>query len=371
MSRNVLERGTDRGGGLLRVPAAVYGLAIRLRMAVYHWGILRSRRLAGFVLSVGNVTAGGTGKTPAVELLARWAREQGYRPAVLSRGYGGNYREPVHVVSDGRDTFGDARECGDEPVLLARRLDGVPVVLARRRHRAGSYALEQFGRDFLILDDGFQHLALVRDFNLLLLDAETPFGNGRLLPAGSLREPLSALRRADAFILTRCRRMDSGSVAEDELARRCPHTPVFRAQHAPGELVFPSDGSTQPPGFLAGRTVAAFAAIARPEEFRHTLTDLGADLVAFRAFRDHHRLTAHEWSSLIAEHQRCRAQILVTTEKDWVRLSAMGFQHPSLAYLRVYFHLLGGKEKLFAAITERRALRAQAEGRGQKAEGRR
>ena len=187
----------------LSVCSFFYGAGVRVRLRRYYSGALKVRRLPGFVVSVGNLTAGGTGKTPAVVMLAEWAAREGAKVAVLTRGYGGSHGREVLEVSDGKEVRLEPFLSGDEPCLLAKRLDGVPVIVANERYKAGLYAHGKFGSDFFILDDGYQHIRLARDMNIVLLDALNPFGNGHLLPWGPLREPLREIRRADACILTR------------------------------------------------------------------------------------------------------------------------------------------------------------------------
>ena len=239
-----------------------------------------------FVISVGNITAGGTGKTPAVSMLAKWAFGEGHRVAILSKGYGGRYKHKVLEVSDGRHIYADAQVAGDEPLLLARGVSRSPVVISKKRYLAGMYAHKKFGSDFFILDDGFQHLELKRNLNLALIDASEPFGNAHLLPWGPLREPLSQLERADAFILTRFSRAQgaerrgqsakgnaqsaegrgqrternairhtSGAMRSPQetlafLKERFPSTPVFCADHIPDKVIFPFSGEAHTPGFL-------------------------------------------------------------------------------------------------------------------------
>ncbi len=340
--------GVIRAGGasLLAPLAALYGAGVRLRLRLHERGLLRQRRLPGFVLSVGNLTAGGTGKTPAVISLAKWARAQGHRVAVLSRGYRGKYRGEVLEVSDGARIRPDFRLSGDEPQLLARSLPGIPVILSRKRFLAGRYAREKFGTDFFILDDGFQHLGLRRDLDLVLLDCRDPFGNGRLLPGGPLREPVGQLVRADVFALTRCESSDSGREVEAFLGRAFPGTPVCRARHRPCEVVFPGTGARHEPGFAKGRRILAFAGIARPEHFRAALLQLGAELVGFRAFPDHHPISAAEVRSLIRRAKTLKADFLLTTEKDWVRISRHATELMPIGYLGIEFAWLSGGQSV-------------------------
>ncbi|MBW1817565.1 MAG: tetraacyldisaccharide 4'-kinase, partial [Deltaproteobacteria bacterium] len=257
----------------------LYGLGVSMRLGAYRSGLLKKKTLDGFVLSVGNLTAGGTGKTPAVMMLGKWAEAEGYRVAVLSRGYGGCYKEKVLALSDGHGPRVDSRVSGDEPVLLARNLDGVPVVLSHKRYLAGVYARQRFGSDFFILDDGFQHVALKRDLDVVLMDAGDPFGNGRLLPLGPLREPMGHLARAHVFIVTRWRENAEVARRIDMVRNRFPSAPVFFAEHKPEKVVFPNTGANYGPEYIRGKRVVAFAGIARPEVFHRTITEMGAQVV--------------------------------------------------------------------------------------------
>jgi len=336
---------------LLTAPlSGLYGLAVRVRMKAYSRA--GGSSLPGFVVSIGNLTVGGTGKTPAACMLARWALHEGYRVAVLSRGYGGHYGEKVLEVSDEHGINATPAEAGDEPVLMARRLPGVPVVVSRQRYLAGLRALEKHGSDFFILDDGFQHLGLKRNLDLVLVDATNPFGNGHLLPWGPLREPFVHLERAHAFLLTRAGDGAGGDVAA-LLSERFPGKPLFRSDHLPERIFFPFRREAYPPRRLEGKRVAAFAGIGRPEAFHDTLKRLGAEVVVFKAFPDHHLYTPGEIQALIMEKEGHGADWLITTEKDWVRLESLGPPYPHLAYLEVTFTLVSGSEAFYGWIRER------------------
>ena len=249
----------------------VYGFAQRMRYAAYALGILKKKRLPGLVVSVGNLTAGGTGKTPAVAALASWALSRNFKVSIISRGYGGAYKSPVLAVSDGKKVHVDSRLAGDEPVLLAGKVPGSPVVLSRQRYLAGMYAHEKFASDFFIMDDGFQHMQLARDLNFLLMDGKDPFGNGHLLPRGPLREPLDQLVRADAFVLTRFRHVD-GDRTLTFLKKNYPHIPVFCADHLPDRVVFPHSGQVISPHAFKRKAGGRFR---RHRESRTVSRDLG------------------------------------------------------------------------------------------------
>jgi tetraacyldisaccharide 4'-kinase len=334
----------------LAVFSVPYGMGTWFRLWAYRRGLIKRKSLPGFVISVGNLTAGGTGKTPAVAMLARWALGKGYRVGILSRGYGGKYKTRVLEVSDGSRIKAGPVETGDEPFLLANKLSRVPLMVSKRRYIAGLHAHEKFGCDFFIMDDGFQHLELKRDLDIVLIDAENPFGNGRLLPQGPLREPVSQLARADAFILTRVGPHDHK--LPDLLAGKFASTPVFYANHMPSEIVFPHSNEVREPGFIKGKPVLGFAGIARPELFRETLVGLGADVVYFRGFKDHYQFKSEDIQALIQTKKRFGAQYILTTEKDWMRIAPLDMEFFEAAYLGVEFVLLSDHDRFFKIITD-------------------
>ena len=340
--------------GPLSIPLAAcsvpYAVASRFRWLAYEHGLFKRKSLPGVVVSIGNLTAGGTGKTPLTAMLAKWAHAKGYGVAVLSRGYGGNTREKVLEASDGKNIKASPSEAGDEPYLLAKKLPSVPVVISKKRYHAGMFACERHGSNFFILDDGFQHMALERDLDLVLLDASEPFGNGRLLPWGPLREPISQLSRADAFILTRTSPYDRN--IPDVIKRKFPSTPVFHADHVPSELVFPHSSEARDPGSIQGEPVVAFAGIAHPELFAQTLHTLAARVVLFKGFRDHYRYTKEDIEALLRIKERVGARYLITTEKDWVRIAQLNVVSPEIAYLDIEFAFLSGYDEFIKIVED-------------------
>lgn len=368
----------QRGWGLWTVPlaccSAIYGLGVRLRLGAYAAGLLKADTLPGYVVSIGNLTAGGTGKTPAAVMLARWAVGQGLRVAILSRGYGSQDPQDLVEVSDGNGRFAEVRMAGDEPSLMARAVPESAVIVSRDRYRAGLYAFKRFGSNFFILDDGFQHLKLKRDLDLVLLDAADPLGNGHLLPWGPLREPMSQLHRADAFILTRVNTGPGGSVwgkaiqgtTRQEASRtgslpektlamlkeQFPAIPVFCADHCPDQVVFPARGQADPPDFLRQKGVVAFAGIAYPELFKEMLVQLGAEVIRFRGYRDHCVFTREDLEEMIHLKEASGAGFLLTTEKDWMRIAPFAPDDEDLGYLRIRFSLLPGQDGLFRMVLD-------------------
>jgi tetraacyldisaccharide 4'-kinase len=303
---------------------AVYGGAMAVRADLYRRGLLARRRLPCTVVSVGNLTLGGTGKTPLTMELARRIRAMGWRVAVVSRGYRGRAEEGGAVVSDGRRLWLSAADAGDEPYLMARRLDGVPVVVGKDRWTAGMTAVARFSTQVAILDDGFQHLRLERDLDLLLFDARAPLGNGLVFPAGRLREPPRAARRCDAVV-----RMKRGAdaVADDGanlggLTDRPHFTLALKA--FPVEARFGEAPSPPAAAYLAGRRCVAFAGVADNACFFVDVGRLGGEVAASFGFRDHHPYRRADVDRLLAAARRTGARCLVTTAKDAVRLEAFG-----------------------------------------------
>jgi lipopolysaccharide heptosyltransferase II/tetraacyldisaccharide 4'-kinase len=309
--RNVL-------GWLILASAALYQVGARGRRGLYQRGWLASKHLPAPVVSVGNLVAGGTGKTPLTAYLARLFQECQQRVAILSRGYGGR-RTEVTCLSDGERLYYKPPEVGEEAYWLARSLPGVLVYTGPCRYAAGMAAWREHRPDVYLLDDGFQHFQLARDLDIVLLDADMPFANGRVLPAGPLREPLHTLREADVIILTR---FDQKHHRDrfSSLRRTFPHQEMFTAAIEPiSARRFPG-GEERPLGALRKLPALAFAGLARPQVFQETLQALGLDLRGFRDFPDHYALTPEDLSKLVSEARQEEAQALITTSKDWARM---------------------------------------------------
>lgn len=297
----------------------LYRSAVAARSAAYRRGWLERARLPVPVVSVGNLSFGGTGKTPTVIALVRDLVRLGRRPAVLTRGYGRRGRGQEVVVGPApRQSFA---EVGDEPLEMAHRLPGVPVVVDADRARGGREA-KRLGADIVVLDDGFQHLALERDLDLVLLDAGDPWGGGRLPPLGRLREPVAALRRADAVLITKLPQewRSVSARIEAEIEAIAPAMPVLGVRLRPSRVRTP-EGPALDAAVLDGRRVLAFAGLGRPEGFAATLVEAGAEVVRSMWFPDHHAYTARELAELTAAAEAAGA-VPVTTAKDAVKLPA-------------------------------------------------
>jgi len=308
-------------GALLSPFSLLYGGAVECRNHLYDEKLMPVRRLPCPVVSVGNLTVGGTGKTPTVIMLAKLLLERGWRPAVLSRGYGGKSGSDIIVVSDGSSVLVDHTVAGDEPVLIAKSLRSVPVVTGTRRHRAGIIAIERFRANVLILDDGFQHRALARDVDIVLLDAASPFGNGCMLPRGMLREPMKSLSRASVIVASAPAqgREEEGNLKET-LAAYSPAAPLFHGYRRAAEI---TDGFLNPAGTpesLAGKKVLAFSGIAEPQGFQKTAAPLSGGLIRFITFPDHHRYGKSDIDRIRRAQRESGADCILTTEKDAVKL---------------------------------------------------
>jgi tetraacyldisaccharide 4'-kinase len=309
-------------GALLFFLSLVYGVLVRLRTGAYAAGVFRMKRLPCRVISVGNITLGGTGKTPMVINIAGLMQQHGRQPLVLSRGYGRKDESATAVVSDGDSLVLDTAAGGDEPSLIANRLARVPVVVGSDRFGAGTFAVGRFHPGCIILDDGFQHIRLARDLNIALIDASDPFGRGMLFPAGILREPLSALERADVVVITRVEQV--GDVAPiKETIRRHTTARIFTARYAPRELVDAASSENRPLKALKGAAVFAFAGIARPGSLVSLLGSLGAVVKGTAWYPDHHSYTKSDLARVFQSAVDSKATMVVTTEKDSIRLKGM------------------------------------------------
>ena len=325
-----------------------YGGAVRARAFLYRMGILESQSLPCKVVSVGNITVGGTGKTPFTCLLAEMMQKRGLRVAVLSRGYKGTFTEPFRVVSDGQRILMEPREAGDEPYLLARKLAGVPVIVGRKRVQSGRYAVQKFNPEVILLDDGFQHLALRRDLDFLLIDSAVQFGNQTCLPRGVLREPLSHLSRADAFILTKVEQSNNINNLKEKLDTWAQGRPTFGVAYVPEKILKAGDGDMLPAQELEGKKVLAFCGIARPESFRSMLRKLNASIAHLEIFPDHYRYADRDWSNLVQKAEQLGVEALLTTEKDWTRLADSGMSSSIPLWVLCIRHVFpesGGRER--------------------------
>jgi tetraacyldisaccharide 4'-kinase len=305
---------------LLQPLSAVFRCGVALRHAGYERRWFKTHRLARPVMSVGNLTVGGTGKTPLVACVAKLLLRRGWKPSILTRGYGRDSKAMMIVLPPGADRRAEAREIGDEPALLARALPEVPLVICADRFRGGRAAEAHFQVDVHILDDGFQHWALARDVDVLALDATQALSDRNLLPAGRQREPLSALRRAQIVVLTRADSADPQPL--EALTRKVhPGAKIFRSQTRLSRWTEAMRGEPISIEAICKQETAAFCALGNPQAFFADLRRWGFKLVAEDAFPDHHVYTGEEIQRLVAGAQKRGARALLTTQKDAVKFS--------------------------------------------------
>ena len=304
----------------------LYGAVTRTRLSLYRRGTFQTTKLDRPVISIGNITTGGTGKTPLVEYVARTLASQGKKVCILTRGYGRKDPHLQVIVSDGYGVLASPSEAGDEPYLLATKLTGQAAVISSAdRIAAGQEAIKDFGTEVFVLDDGFQHLRIARDLNIVCIDATNPWGGGRLLPYGRLRESLDGLKRADCFVLTRCDQVESVEALRAEIVELTGRRPIFESRMRPLRVTSLKNG---PETIALPGRVGAFCAVGNPSSFFESLTRLGYELGLERAFTDHH---AYSQSDVDELHQLARqtgANALITTAKDAVKLKGLAFSLP-------------------------------------------
>ncbi len=315
----------------------LWGDVMRLRRSLYEAGFGGSEQPACPVVSVGNLTLGGTGKTPAVAWLVSRLIEAGERPAMVSRGYGGKGRE-VRIVSEGRGNVLSSPPASDEAVLMARMFSSVPVVTGKDRPAAARRA-EALGAGVIVVDDGFQHLALKRSFDLVVLRGDLPFGNGRMFPAGLLREPLRALQRAGAILITG----EAVPGIREKASSLAPEAEIFEGRLAPSALVNLEGLAIGSLDDLRGTGIVAVSGIGNPDGFLRTLEGLGAKILKNLAFSDHAVYGEVEVARIAAALKETGAELVVATEKDAVKLTDLPGTKP-FRDLRVELEIEGGDE---------------------------
>ena len=315
---------------ILHLFSFIYAGLVNIKLAGYHIGLFRRHRLDCFVISLGNVTVGGTGKTPTAQRLAREIHDMGYRVVILNRGYRAKWHGEVGIVSDGRKLYMDAAEAGDEAYMLAKHLPDVPVLIGAERVKTGRYAIEHFGAEVAILDDGYQHWQLQRDLDILLVDAVNVFGNGYILPRGTLREPISHISRADVCLMTKVDQAAEGSCdyIRQTVAKYNPDAHILESVHQPRCFIpiqewyrdIADEGIDV--AEIRGRRVVAVSAIGNPASFEQTLSDLGAVIIESLRYPDHHDYTMMEMQDILEQAENMGAEAIVITEKDAVKIPA-------------------------------------------------
>lgn len=359
----ILERRYGRRADLLRWVllglSGVYARIVITRLWLYQSRFYKAHHLGCPVISVGNITVGGTGKTPVVEMIARELTAGGRKVAILSRGYKSVPKPLIsrvfdkllrkkaiftpRIVSDGRALLLDSRTAGDEPFMLANNLRDVVVLVDRDRVKSGLFAIDQFQRDTLILDDGLQYLRLNRRLDVVLVDRQAPFGNDFLLPRGTLREPPAHLRRATHIFLTKCTGEDNSDLV-DQIREFNRTADIIECTHRTRHLRNLLTGETKPLEFLRGLTVGSICGIAAPESFENALRAHGANLSLSKTYTDHHRYTEREIELFIRRCAKRNIPAIITTEKDAVRIPRIINPEVPIFYLRVEIEILRGQE---------------------------
>ena len=337
----------------------VFHVAIKVRRFLYDVRLLRDYTIGVQVIAIGNLTVGGTGKTPVVEKFARELQDQGRTVAILSRGYRSKPpplmkrlvdkmllredRTPPRIVSDGKSLLLDSETAGDEPYMLASNLKDVIVLVDKDRVKAGRYAIEKFGCDTLLLDDGFQYWKLAgRRRDIVLVDCQQPFGNEHLLPRGVLREPPSHLARASTIFVTKC----NGNVSRlrSRIAQLNPSAGVIECVHHPLYFEDVFTGERKGLDFIRGIKLAALSGIAQPESFEHSLVDQGAELVYSKRYADHHRFTQQEILNAVNRSKKRQAVAIITTQKDAVRFPKIDRRDLPIYFMRVEIKIVSGAD---------------------------
>jgi tetraacyldisaccharide 4'-kinase len=345
--------------GILYCLSKIFQVAVKTRRFLYNVRILRDSTLGVQVIAIGNLTVGGTGKTPVVEKFARELKDQGRTVAILSRGYRSKpppfrtrlinkllFREdstPPRVVSDGKSLLLDSDAAGDEPYMLASNLKDVVVLVDKDRVKSGRYAIEKFGCDTLLLDDGFQYWKLRgRRHDVVLIDRQQPFGNERLLPRGTLREPPSHLARASTIFITK----SDGNTGElrKRIAQHNSTAGIIECIHHPLYFEDVFTGQRCDLNLIKGRKIASLSGIAQPESFEHSLTGLSASIVYSKRFADHHRFTQQEILNTINRSKKRQAELIITTQKDAVRFPKIDRRDLPIYFVRVEIKIISGAD---------------------------
>jgi len=365
-------------GFMLNTLSIIFSQLLKLRYYLYNHKILKDKPLGCLVVVVGNITVGGTGKTPVVEKLSKNLQKNGRKVAIISRGYKSKSEPilkklirqfthaedlPPKIVSDGEKVLLNSKLAGDEPYMLANNLPGVVVICDKNRVKAGYYAIKDYGCDTLVLDDGFQYLKLRGSLNICLIDSTNPFGNEHLLPRGILREPLSRLSKADYILITKTKNINEcedlyntiRSYNKEAKVIYCQHTPKYLKKINPGHKVSVGahlqESMEVSMEFLKDKKIAVFSGIAYPESFENTIIEQGAEIIYKKRFLDHHRFTKNELKNVYSKALNSGAEFLVTTEKDAVRLPNFEPKIP-LYYMRLEIDIISGEDD-FNALAER------------------
>lgn len=330
----------------------IYGWITKVRAEFYRRGLFRCGKLPCFVVSVGNGVLGGTGKTPATIWLAEYFQKSGIKVTILSRGYKARSNRPAGIVSNGKNIVLGPVDAGDEPYMMAGRLPGVPLIIGKKRFDAGMKAVKEFQPGVILLDDGYQHLALYRDLNVLLLRASKIFGNGLVFPAGDLREPVSAFNRADAFVLTYCKEVSPDFLESQKqaLGKLFPDKPVFVSWSEPVSVKVRHRNNWYSTELkkVEGKRIFAFCGIATPESFYSSLKEVQIEVADFCSFKDHYQYKGRDLEDIEKRAKRAGAELIITTEKDFVKVDGLPQGDISLGFLETRFVFENGFEKFIS-----------------------
>lgn len=326
----------------------IYRVAVKIRSFFYASGLFKARRLDCKVVSIGNITTGGTGKTPTVAFIASHLQERGLRLAILSRGYR-RAGKGIGIVSDGEKIFLGPEEAGDEPYMLARRLKNIPVFVGADRYKLGRHAQENFPLDLVILDDGYQHISLKRDLDILLVDGEKGFGNGFLIPRGPLREPLSGIKRAGIVLINKAS-AENAEVA-DIVMKIDPAPLLFKSNYRAERLVSVCSREQIDLKKLSGARVMALSAIADPASFLSLISSLGGTIASEISFPDHYGYTSQDLKEVMEKARTAGAGFIVTTEKDAVKLEQLEPRMDTpIYYLEIDLDMRGDEQRFIDAV---------------------
>lgn len=304
--------------GITQIFPFFYSFLQRARVFLYKNGLLKTEKVGSRVISIGNITAGGTGKTPAVMAIAKMAKEKGFNVAILTRGYRG-LAKGITPVSDGSKVLLNCRDAGDEPFLMAKKLSGIPVIKGKNRYLSAKFSIERFGSDLFVLDDGFQHLRLHRDVNILLIDATDPFGNGHLLPRGILREPLIAMERANIIVITKANLSRKIKETVEIIKKYNTTAPIFFSHYKPVDLI-DMKGNTVSIENIRGSSLFIFSGLASHSSFRLLLEREGAKVSGELTYPDHFDYSKKDIDEIERKAEALGTDMVVTTEKDIVKI---------------------------------------------------
>ncbi len=329
-----------------------YRLIITFRNWLFDKNIFAVVKLPCPVISVGNITAGGTGKTPCVIMLARMLQSHGFKPAILSRGYGSKNTKSVNIVSDGKNILVDSKTAGDEPFLMAQSLNSIPIIIGPQRIKTGREAITRFGANVLICDDAMQHRQIFRDINLVLLDSQDTLANDYVLPRGKLREPIAGLKRASALMLTRTDETPKTDNIKKILSQ-IGDIPIFTSVHKIQDVIKGDYSDNWPISNLAGKKVCAFCGIGKPDSFRKSLLAARANILSWDTFPDHHNYNLAELEIIKNKYYSYEADLIITTQKDVMRLQNFADLLSIIYMMRIEMEINPSRESFDTFILDR------------------